>query len=96
MTVTLHNPAFDNFNIEFWQAAFLALENYMEGPTEPDGYEHGVDFDLEVGSDVEVKLRIWREQSGQVHIECLSTVNNAMNFAVDNATFDRAVGFDYQ
>ncbi|MEE4378449.1 MAG: hypothetical protein V2J55_13210 [Candidatus Competibacteraceae bacterium] len=95
MNVTLHNPDFDGFNIEFWQAAFLALENYLADPTEPEGYQHSVDFDLEVGSDVEVKLKIWREQAGQVHIQCLSTVNTAKHCAPANADFDKAVGCDF-
>ena len=74
-TVTLHNPSFGSFNLAFWQAAYLALENYLADPTEPEGYQNGVDFDLEVNNGDEVKLKIWREQSGQVHVQCLSTLN---------------------
>jgi hypothetical protein len=75
MTVTLHNPAFDSFNLEFWQAAYLALESYLAGPAEPEGYQHGVDYELEVNGLDEVKLKIWREQSEQVHIQCLSPLD---------------------
>jgi hypothetical protein len=71
MTVTLHNQHPDSLSIEFWQVAYLALEHYLNGPAEPDGPQHGVEFDLEASSGEEVRLKIWRDASGQVHIERL-------------------------
>ncbi|MEZ5581752.1 MAG: hypothetical protein R3F37_02280 [Candidatus Competibacteraceae bacterium] len=91
MTVTLHNPAFDGFHLEFWQAAYLALESYLAGPPEPEGYQHGIDYDLEVNDGDEVKLKIWREQSGQVHIQCLSIISNETGYTLDNIRFDTVV-----
>ncbi|MCP5424557.1 MAG: hypothetical protein H6970_05765 [Gammaproteobacteria bacterium] len=76
MTVTLHNQHPDSLSIEFWQVAYLALEHYLNGPLEPDGPQFGVEFELEASSGEEVCLRIWRSESGQVHIERLPSLGS--------------------